>query len=90
MADVCYCIDDVTLNLMTSPCVDDVTHVPVLVINHSNSAVDVSVTLASVGITAASAKARDVWAHTDLGSVSGTWNIKALATHDSAFAVFSV
>lgn len=62
----------------------------VLVINHGGSPVDVSVTLASVGIGAASAAARDVWAHKDLGTVSGTWEIKALASHDSAFAVFSV
>ena len=62
----------------------------VLVINLSNAPLDLKVALSDVGLpAAASVKARDVWAHADLGTVSGTWTITALQAHDSQFVVFS-
>lgn len=62
----------------------------VLVINLGGSPVDVSVDLSAIGLKGGKAtSARDIWAGKDVGSVTGTWTVKALASHDSAFVRFS-
>lgn len=60
----------------------------VLIINTGSSRIDVSVSLAGVGLETA-CTVRDVWAHRDLGRVSGTWKVTGLTQHDSAFVRFS-
>ena len=61
----------------------------VLVINQgSKPQMGIKVELSSLGLQS-SANARDIWALEDLGTVQGTWTIKELASHDSAFVRFS-
>ena len=68
----------------------------ILVINSgSDTPLDVSLKLADLGILPADMKAgvcaRDVWARKDVGPVAsdGSWDVKGLAQHDSAFYIFS-
>ena len=68
----------------------------ILVINSgSDTPLDVSLKLADLGISPADMKAgvcaRDVWARKDVGPVAsgGSWDVKGLAQHDSAFYIFS-
>ena len=62
----------------------------VLVINQgSKLQTDIKVELSSLGLQSP-ANARDIWALKDLGTVQGTWTIKELASHDSAFVRFTV
>jgi alpha-galactosidase len=42
----------------------------VVLFNRTTASADITVTWASIGITSASATARDLWSHTDLGSIA--------------------
>ena len=62
----------------------------VFVVNRGTQPVNVSVPLASVGLTGAVGySAVDIWAGKSLGKVTGTWKVSVLGAHDSAFVRFS-
>lgn len=59
-----------------------------LVLNHGAMPVDVTVTLADVPTLDCGTRGcavRDIWNHSNAGSVVSTWTVQQLASHDSAF-----
>jgi hypothetical protein len=61
----------------------------VFVVNQSPGELSqIKVELTTLGLPA-TAKARDIWAKKDIGTVEGTWAIATLASHDSMFVRFS-
>ena len=63
-----------------------------LVLNHGDAPVDVAVDLAAVPLLACAAAAcnvRDVWAHADAGTATGTFVAKAVGSHDSLFVTLT-
>ena len=67
------------------------TSAAVLLMNHAATAADFTLSFADVpGLSATTAyKVRDVNAHADLGSFTGTWSTTGVASHDSVFLVLT-
>ncbi len=51
--------------------------------NGTDSAADMTVTLAQIGLRAGSATARDLWAHSDLGAFQDTFTTNVSPRHDA-------
>jgi len=66
------------------------TQTAVLLMNHDASTASLTVNFSTIpGVTCTTCKLRDVWAHADLGSFTGTYTASNLITHDSAFVIVS-
>jgi alpha-galactosidase len=53
----------------------------VVLLNRTAAAADITVTWSSLGLTSPSATVRDLWAHQDLGSMSGQYTATAVPSH---------
>ena len=69
----------------------DASNTAVLLMNHGASATTFTLSFADVpGLTgSASYKLRDMNAHADIGTFSGTWSTPSLPSHDSAFIMIT-
>ena len=62
----------------------------VLLLNAGDKPINVTLSLATFGLPAAKPCAvRDIWKRADLPDVVGTWTVTGLASHDSAFVMFT-
>jgi alpha-galactosidase len=65
------------------------TQVAVLLMNHDSNTNALTLNFSDIpGAPCSSCKVRDIWAHQDLGTFSGSWST-SLASHDSAFLMIS-
>jgi alpha-galactosidase len=67
------------------------TSTAILLMNHDSTSHDFTVNFADVpGLNAATSyKLRDINAHADLGSFTGSWSITGVASHDAPFILIS-
>ena len=62
----------------------------VFVVNRGTKTVNVSISMASIGLSGSSAySAKDIWTGTAFTVTTGTWEVSNLGAHDSAFARLS-
>jgi len=62
----------------------------VLLMNHGDGAVDLSLGFQDIpGVGCTTCHVRDIWAHKDLGTFTGSYEAKAVASHDAAFLVIT-
>jgi len=66
------------------------TKTAVLLLNHLESAADLTLSFADIpGIACTSCKLRDIWNHVDLGTFDGEYTAKAVSAHDAVFLVIT-
>jgi alpha-galactosidase len=64
--------------------------VAVVLLNSGSDTADLSFNFKDIpGVTATSFTVRDLWAHKDMGSATGSFTAKAIASHDCAFLVLT-
>jgi alpha-galactosidase len=72
-----------TLEVWSKPLSGTATYAVVL-LNRTDTAADISVTFSDLGITSGMVSARDLWSHTDLGPLSGSYTASAVPSHGVA------
>jgi len=61
----------------------------VLLMNHATATTALTVNFADIPGGCTTCAVRDIWAHADLGTFTGSYTAKALAGHDSAFLLLT-
>jgi alpha-galactosidase len=62
----------------------------VLVMNHDTNANSFTINFSDIpGVTCTTCNVRDLWAHQNLGSFTGSWSVQNLASHDSVFLMIT-
>merc|ERR1711865_490820 len=62
----------------------------VFLMNHGDTTADLTLDFADVpGVTCTKCAVRDIWAHKDLGTFTGSYVAKDVASHDSPFLIIT-
>jgi len=68
----------------------DGTKTAVLLMNHINATVDLSLSFSDVpGLACSKCHVRDIWHHADLGAFEGTFKATAVGAHDCVFLILT-
>merc|ERR1711879_939646 len=72
------------------PLTADGTKTAVLMMNHGDSAVDLTLNFIDIpGVQCTTCNVRDIWNHKDLGSSKTSFVAKAVGPHDCAFVIIT-
>ena len=83
-------LDTPTWQYFYKPMAWDGSKMAVLLMNHGDETVDLRLDFADVpGLASLKCKARDLWKRADLGTFSGTYTAKDVASHDSVFLLLT-